>query len=242
MTALITGASRGIGEQIATLFAQNGYCVAINYSSSKEQAVSLEQKLVKCGYSAKAFCADVSDAQAVKQMLQEIEGTMGKVEVLVNNAGIAQQKLFCDITESDFNRMFDVNVKGVFNCCKAVLPSMISEKRGSIINISSMWGQVGASCEVHYSASKAAVVGLTKALAKEVGPSNIRVNCICPGVIDTQMNASLDVSTVQQLREETPLGIIGTPNDIAQLALFLSGEKARFITGQVIGVNGGMVI
>ncbi|NCC87089.1 MAG: SDR family oxidoreductase [Clostridia bacterium] len=242
MTALITGASRGIGEQIATLFAQNGYCVAINYSSSKEQAVLLEQKLIKCGYSAKAFCADVSDAQAVKQMLQEIEGTMGKVEVLVNNAGIAQQKLFCDITESDFDRMFDVNVKGVFNCCKAVLPSMISEKRGSIINISSMWGQVGASCEVHYSASKAAVVGLTKALAKEVGPSNIRVNCICPGVIETQMNEGLDVSTVQQLREETPLGIIGTPNDIAQLALFLSGEKARFITGQVIGVNGGMVI
>lgn len=242
MTALITGASRGIGEQIATLFAQNSYCVAINYSSSKEQAILLEQRLIKLGCVAKAFCADVSDAQAVKQMMQEIESTMGKVEVLVNNAGIAQQKLFCDITESDFDRMFDVNVKGVFNCCKAVLPSMISEKCGSIINISSMWGQVGASCEVHYSASKAAVVGLTRALAKEVGPSNIRVNCICPGVIDTQMNEGLDASTVQQLREETPLGVIGTPNDIAQLALFLSGEKSSFITGQVIGVNGGMVI
>lgn len=242
MTALITGASRGIGAQIATLLAKSGYSVAINYSSSKKQAILVEKELVKCGYSAKAFCADVSDAQAVNQMVQDIENTLGKVKVLVNNAGIAQQKLFCDITESDFDRMFDVNVKGVFNCCKAVLPSMISEKRGSIINISSMWGQVGASCEVHYSASKAAVIGITQALAKEVGPSNVRVNCICPGVIDTQMNVNLDESTVEQLKEETPLGIIGTPNDIAELALFLSGEKARFITGQVIGVNGGMVI
>ncbi|MEG1244042.1 MAG: SDR family oxidoreductase, partial [Oscillospiraceae bacterium] len=137
---------------------------------------------------------------------------------------------------------FDVNVKGVFNCTKAVLPSMIREKQGSIINISSMWGQVGASCEVHYSASKAAVIGMTQALAKEVGPSGIRVNCICPGVIDTKMNKNIDNETIEQLKGETPLGTIGTPDDIAELVLFLCGEKSKFITGQVVGVNGGMVI
>lgn len=242
MTALITGASRGIGAQIATLLAENGYGVAINYNNSKEQAVKLERELLQAGYVAKSFCADVSSMAEASQMISEIEQTMGNIDVLINNAGIAQQKLFCDITESDFDRMFDVNVKGVFNCCKAVLPSMIREKNGSIINISSMWGQVGASCEVHYSASKAAVIGLTQALAKEVGLSNIRVNCICPGVIDTQMNESLDQNTISSLKEETPLGTLGTPKDIAELALFLSGKNAGFITGQVIGVNGGMVI
>ena len=242
MTALITGASRGIGAQIATLLAENGYSVAINYNNSKEQALKLERELLGQGYIAKAFYADVSSMAEADQMVREIEQTMGDIDVLINNAGIAQQKLFCDITENDFDRMFDVNVKGVFNCCKAVLPSMIREKNGSIINISSMWGQVGASCEVHYSASKAAVIGPTHALAKEVGLSNIRVNCICPGVIDTQMNADLDDGTIGILKDETPLGTIGTPNDIAELALFLSGKHAGFITGQVIGVNGGMVI
>ena len=242
MTALITGSSRGIGEQIATLFAQNGYSVAINYNKSKEQAESLVKKLEAQGYNAKAFCADVSDYCAVNDMISQVESTMGRVDVLVNNAGIAQQKLFCDITDKDFDRMFDVNVKGVFNCTKAVLPSMIREKQGSIINISSMWGQVGASCEVHYSASKAAIIGMTQALAKEVGPSGIRVNCICPGVIETEMNANLDEETIEQLKYDTPLMTIGTPDDVAQLALFLCSDKAKFITGQVVGVNGGMVI
>ncbi|MEG1551092.1 MAG: 3-oxoacyl-ACP reductase FabG [Oscillospiraceae bacterium] len=242
MIALITGSSGGIGGRIASVLAQNGYSVAINYNSSLEQAHRLETELQGAGCVAKAFCADVSNWKAVSTMVQEIENTMGKIDVLVNNAGIAQQKLFCDITESDFNTMFDVNVKGVFNCTKAVLPSMIREKQGSIINISSMWGQVGASCEVHYSASKAAVIGMTQALAKEVGPSGIRVNCICPGVIDTKMNKNIDNETIEQLKGETPLGTIGTPDDIAELVLFLCGEKSKFITGQVVGVNGGMVI
>lgn len=242
MTALVTGASRGIGAGVATLLAQEGYSVAINYNNSEHDALALAQDLNKRGLVAKAFCADVSNYDAVGRMVSEIENSMGSIEVLVNNAGIAQQKLFCDTTEAEFDRVFDVNVKGTFNCTKAVLPSMIREKRGSIINISSMWGQVGASCEVCYSASKAAVIGMTQALAKEVGPSGIRANCICPGVIDTQMNANLDEETINQLKAETPLCTIGTPDDIAQLALFLSSEKSKFITGQVIGVNGGMVI
>lgn len=242
MTALVTGASRGIGAGIATLLAQEGYSVAINYNNSEPDALAIAQELNKRGFVAKAFCADVSNYDAVSKMVSEIENSMGRIELLVNNAGISQKKLFCDITEAEFDKVFDVNVKGTFNCTKAVLPSMIRDKCGSIINISSMWGQVGASCEVCYSASKAAVIGMTQALAKEVGPSGIRVNCICPGVIDTQMNANLDEETINQLKEETPLRTIGTTDDIAQLALFLSSEKSKFITGQVIGVNGGMVI
>ncbi len=242
MVALVTGASRGIGEQTAKLLAQNGYSVAINYKKSGDRAKALAKSLQDSGYIAETFCADVSNFNEVASMICEIEKTMGKVDILVNNAGIAQQKLFCDITQNDFDTMFDVNVKGVFNCTKAVLPGMIRDKRGSIVNISSMWGQIGASCEVHYSASKAAVIGMTQALAKEVGPSGIRVNCVCPGVIDTEMNSNLDEETMAQLKEETPLMKIGTPNDVAEIIVFLCSEKASFVTGQIIGVNGGMVI
>ena len=175
-------------------------------------------------------------------MFAQVKSAFGSVEVLVNNAGIAQQKLFTDITEQDWNKMFDVDVKGVFHCCQCALPDMIHGKAGKIINISSMWGQVGASCEVHYSAAKAAVIGLTQALAKEVGPSHIQVNCIAPGVIDTEMNGHLDARTIDELKDETPLGVIGTTKDIANAVLFLASEKADFITGQVLGVNGGMII
>ncbi|MDR0314491.1 MAG: SDR family oxidoreductase, partial [Oscillospiraceae bacterium] len=164
------------------------------------------------------------------------------IDTLINNAGISQQKLFCDIRTDEFDEMFRVNVRGVFNCCKAVLPSMIRNKSGNIINISSIWGQEGASCEVHYSAAKAAVIGMTKALAKEVGPSGVRVNCICPGVIDTEMNEVLSNETINELKEQTPLGVIGKPEDIAKAALFLSGDDSSFITGQIIGVNGGLII
>ncbi|MDC0700747.1 SDR family oxidoreductase, partial [Blautia wexlerae] len=164
------------------------------------------------------------------------------VDVLVNNAGIAQQKLFTDLTDTDWDRIFAVDVKGVFLCCQAALPHMIHEKRGAIVNISSMWGQVGASCEVHYSAAKAAVIGLTKALAKELGPSQIRVNCIAPGVIATEMNDLLGAETLEALREETPLEAIGTAEQVADAVRFLASDQASFITGQVLGVNGGMVI
>lgn len=242
MVALVTGGSRGIGEQISRTLAESGYSVAINYNQSEQKAFQISRDIKDKGYVAKAFCADVSDNIAVSSMVKEIESTLGKIDLLINNAGIAQQKLFTDITNDDFDRMFDINVKGVFNCCKAVLPCMINNKKGNIINISSMWGQVGASCEVHYSASKAAVIGMTKALAKEVGLSGIRVNCICPGVIETEMNSHLDEQTIEELKEETPLNMIGTPEDVANMVKFLCSEKSKFITGQIIGVNGGMII
>ena len=164
------------------------------------------------------------------------------MDVLVNNAGIAQQKLFTDITEVEWRRMFAVDIDGVFHCCQLALPYMIHVKRGSIINLSSMWGQVGASCEVHYSAAKAAVIGLTKALAQELGPSNIRVNCIAPGVIDTEMNAAHGPEVLRELAEETPLQRLGTPAEVAAVVSFLAGEDSAFVTGQVLGVNGGMIL
>ncbi len=238
-TALITGASRGIGSAIARQLAEDGFRVIVNYNVSEKEAEYLISELNNT-YSIKclALRTDVCDRAQVETMFSKAGG----VDVLINNAGIAQQKLFTDITEADWDRMFNVDVKGVFHCCQCALPYMIHQKRGKIINISSMWGQVGASCEVHYSAAKAAVIGLTKALAKEVGPSNIQVNCIAPGVIQTEMNAHLDENTLNELKEETPLGVIGTPADIANAVSFLASEKSNFITGQILGVNGGMII
>ena len=175
-------------------------------------------------------------------MVKSALSCFGKIDVLVNNAGIAQQKLFTDISDEDFRNMFAVNVDSVFYLCREVLPDMIHRKSGSIINISSMWGEVGASCEVHYSASKAAVIGLTKALAKEVGLSGIRVNCVCPGFINTDMNKLIDSETAEAIREETPLYRLGEAEDIANAVLFLAQNSSSFITGQIIGVNGGLII
>lgn len=238
-TALITGASRGIGRAVARQLAADGFRVIVNYNSSAKAAESLISELNNTfGIKCTAIRADVSDREQTEKMF----AGAGGVDVLVNNAGIAQQKLFTDITEQDWDTMFAVDVKGVFHCCQCALPYMIHQKRGKIINISSMWGQVGASCEVHYSAAKAAVIGLTKALAKELGPSNIQVNCIASGVIGTEMNAYLDAETVNGLREETPLGVIGKPEDIAAAVSFFAGEKSDFITGQILGVNGGFII
>ena len=238
-TALITGSSRGIGKAIAKQLAKDGFNVIVNYTKSKDQAEKLVLELNSAyNVDCTSVCADVSEREQVEKMFSEA----GKVDILVNNAGIAQQKLFTDITENDWDRMFAVDVKGVFNCCQCALPYMIHQKSGKIINISSMWGQVGGSCEVHYSAAKAAVIGFTKALAKEVGPSGIHVNCIAPGVINTEMNSNLDENTMEELKEETPLGVIGMPKDIANAVSFLASDKADFITGQVLGVNGGMII
>ena len=189
-----------------------------------------------------AVPADIGDTQQVETLFSIAEKELGTVEALVNNAGIAQQKLFTDITEEDWDELFRVDVKGVFLCCRRALPGMIRRQKGCIVNISSMWGQVGASCEVHYSAAKASIIGLTKALAKETGPSGIRVNCIAPGVIQTEMNGHLSPETLEELREETPLETLGTPEDVARAALFLCSPESSFITGQVLGVNGGMVI
>jgi 3-oxoacyl-[acyl-carrier protein] reductase len=238
-TALITGSSRGIGKAIAKQLAKDGFNVIVNYTKSKDQAEKLVLELNSAyNVDCTSVCADVSEREQVEKMFSEA----GKVDILVNNAGIAQQKLFTDITENDWDRMFAVDVKGVFNCCQCALPYMIHQKSGKIINISSMWGQVGGSCEVHYSAAKAAVIGFTKALAKEVGSSGIQVNCIAPGVINTEMNSNLDENTMEELKEETPLGVIGMPKDIANAVSFLASDKADFITGQILGVNGGMII
>lgn len=241
-TVLVTGGSRGIGAAVCERFAQEGWKVAVNYNRSKEQAEALAKQLVARGCDACAVRADVSDRAQVDQMVKDVTERFGKINALVNNAGIAQQKLFSDITDSDWNTMFDVNVKGMYYCCQAVLPGMIHSKSGAIINVSSMWGITGASCEVHYSAAKAAVIGFTKALAKEVGLSGIRVNCVAPGVVATDMNQNLTQQTLDELKEETPLGLIGTPEDIANSIWFLAGEESRFMTGQVISPNGGLVI
>lgn len=232
-TALVTGGSRGIGAAICRRLAADGFHVVLNYHTHAEDATALVAQI-----GGEAVCADISSRAECNAMFAEAGG----VDVLVNNAGIAQQKLFTDITEEEWRRMFAVDVDGVFHCCQLALPHMIHEKYGSIINISSMWGQVGGSCEVHYSAAKAAVIGLTKALAKELGPSHIRVNCIAPGVIDTEMNAVHGPEVLRELAEETPLERLGTPEDIAAAVSFLAGEQSAFITGQVLGVNGGIII
>ena len=240
-TVVITGSARGIGAAAAALFADIGYNVIINYNTSGAEALALCEKITAGGGKAIAVQADVSKMSEAKRLFDEAKKAFGTVDILVNNAGIAQQKLFTDITEADYDRMFDCNVRGVFNCCQCALPDMIHNKYGRIINISSMWGVVGASCEVHYSASKAAVIGMTKALAREVAPSGITVNCIAPGVIDTPMNKGFDEETLAALREETPVGRLGTPEDVARAIRFLADEKSSFITGQTLGIDGGFI-
>ncbi len=240
-TAVITGSARGIGAATAALFARLGYNVVINYNTSEAEAKSLCAKICQDGGNAIAVKADVSKKDEVQFLFNEAKRNFGDVSVLVNNAGIAQQKLFTDITDEDYEQMFDCNVKSVFNCCQCALPDMIHNKYGRIINISSMWGIVGASCEVHYSASKAAVIGMTKALAREVAPSGITVNCIAPGVIDTPMNKGFDAETIEALKEETPVGRLGTAEDIARAVAFLADEKSSFVTGQTLGIDGGFI-
>lgn len=241
-TVLITGGSRGIGAAMALKFAENGYNVAITYNQSTEKANEVVKKIKSMGVAAISIGADSSVPVSVKAAVEQVTAEFGKIDVLINNSSITQQKLFTDITNDDWDKMISTNLGGVFYYCREVLPQMISRKNGCIINISSMWGEVGASCEVHYSAAKAGVIGLTKALAKEVGPSGIRVNCITPGVIRTDMLADFGEDDIKALAEETPLGRIGEPNDIANAALFLASNEASFITGQTLGVNGGFVI
>lgn len=243
-TVLVTGGSGGIGTAICVAFAQAGYNVIIHSNSKIEKAEKLAD-ILKTSYRVNAIAvkANVADRNSVNKMFDEIEKSFDSVDVLINNSGIAQQKLFTDITLDDWKNMMGVNLDGVFNCSQEVLKRyMIKNHSGVILNISSMWGQIGASCEVHYSASKAGVIGLTKALAKEVGLSGVRVNCICPGVIMTDMMKDFDEETINELKEEAPLNTLGTPKDIADSALFLCSDKSKFITGQILGVNGGFVI
>lgn len=241
-TVLITGASRGIGRAAALLFGAEGFRVAVNYHSSRERALELVEQLTRSGVDAAAFCADVSHREEVEEMFQQIRRRFGPVQVLVNNAGIAQQKLFPNITPREWEQMFAVNVGGMFHCCQAAVGEMIAAKSGCIVNLSSIWGIQGASCEVHYSAAKAAVIGFTRALAQELGPSGIRVNCVAPGVIDSEMNAALPPQTLELLREEIPLGQIGSCREAAECILFLASDRASFVTGQVLSPNGGMVL
>lgn len=233
---LITGGSRGIGAECVRKFSDEGYRVFLNYSKSDDKALEISKKT-----GAILIKADISKSDEICK-IKNIIYNYGKISVIVNNAGIAEQKLFSDINEADWDRMFDINIKSMFLVTKAFLPDMIHEKRGKIINLSSIWGITGASCEVHYSASKAAVIGFTKALAKELGPSGINVNCVAPGVIDTEMNSYLDNETKAELCDETPLCRMGTAEEIAKLIYFLASDNSDFITGQVISPNGGIVI
>ena len=229
-TALITGASRGIGAAAARALARDGWRVIINYNRSKEAALALADAIGGI-----AMQADVSDFAQVQAMFDQI----GPVDLLVNNAGISHYGLLTDVTEAEWRSIFGINIDSVYHCCRCALPHMIRNREGCIINVSSVWGVYGASCEVAYSASKAAVIGLTKALAKEVGPSNIRVNCITPGVIDTDMMSGFSEDDKAALCDETPLCRLGIPADPAELIAFLASDKAAFLTGQVIGVDGG---
>ena len=241
-TAVITGAAKGIGSAIAVAFAKAGYKVVINYNTSEERARGLCQVLNNT-YPTEAVCiqADVSTSEGAKKLISESISAFGDIDVLVNNAGIAQQKLFTDITDEDWSKMVSTNLSSVFYTCREAVPFMVSRKRGSIVNISSIWGETGGSCEVHYSAAKAGVIGLTKALSKELAPSGITVNCVCPGVIRTDMLNSFTEEDLKALADETPVMRLGTPKDVADAVLYL-GTNSGFVTGQVLGVNGGLYV
>ena len=234
---LITGGSRGIGAACVRGFCANGYAVAFLYRSNEKAAMDLAGE---CG--AFPIQADLSNPLLATQAVEKAVSLLGGVDVLVNNAGISQIKLFTDVTDEEWRQMLDTNLSGAFYVTRAAAKGMISRKSGCIINIGSMWGKVGASCEVHYSASKAGLRGMTMALAKELGPSGITVNCVEPGVIETEMNAALDEAAKQELCDATPLCRLGSPEDVAQTVLFLASEQASFITGQCIGVDGGFAV
>lgn len=242
-SALLTGASRGIGAAAALSFARHGWQVVVNYLRSEEQALAVCRQINAAGGSALPVQADVSRPEQAKTLVETSVAAFGGLDALVCNAGIAlPQMLLTDVTDDQWRSLFAADVDGVFYPVRAALPYFVRQKSGSIVTISSMWGQVGGSCEVAYSAAKGAVIAFSKALAKEVGPSGIRVNCVCPGVIQTEMNGHLSSEDLEALRLETPLETLGRPEDVAETVRFLCSEEARFITGQVIGVNGGMVI
>ena len=236
-SVFITGGSRGIGAACVRAFAEAGRPAAFTYSARRDKAEALAAET-----GALALCADSADRDAVENAVKTARESLGAIDTVVCNAGIAHYGLISEITPDAWRRIFAVNVDGIFHCVRAALPGMLRKQAGAIVTVSSMWGQVGASCEVAYSAAKAGVIGFTKALAKEVGPSGITVNCIAPGVVDTEMNAGLSGDTRKELKEETPLGRLGTPLDVAKACIFLSSEDGAFITGQVLGVNGGLVI
>lgn len=242
-TVLITGASRGIGNAIARQFAGDEYNVCINYNNSKEEAIKLKNDILNKGFSCNIYKADVRKTNEVDNMVENIINDYGRIDILVNNAGICEYKLFVDITAEEFKAMLDTNVVGVFNVTKSVLnKSMLKHSSGSIVNISSIWGMVGASLETNYSTSKAAIIGMTKALAKELGMSGIRVNAVAPGMVNTKMNSHMTKEEIKDFEELIPMGRQGDLNEIASVVKFLAGNEASYITGQVISPNGGVVV
>lgn len=241
-TVLITGAGRGIGAAAARTFAAAGYAVAIHYHRSKDAALSLADELTAAGHTAITVRADVSDPEQVRAMVDNVLDIFCQLDILICNAGVAWTGLLCDMTDRDWENLRGTDLDGVLYCCRAVYRHMVGRKAGRILTVSSMWGRSGASCEAAYSAAKAGVIGLTKALAQELGPSGITVNCVAPGVITTEMNAHLSAHELQALAEETPVGRLGTPEDVAKALLFLASDQSGFITGQVLGVDGGFLL
>ncbi len=237
-SALVTGASGGIGSEIARCLRRDGFEVLLHYNRARESAQTLSDELGGAPF----YRADFENPSEIEAMFDEINVMCGGVDLLVNNAGLAYYGLLTDMKPEEWRRLFAVNVDGAYHCCRLAIPNMVRRKAGRIINIASVWGLCGASCETAYSAAKSALIGFTKALAKELGPSGISVNCVAPGVIMTEMLSSLSDETIEALREETPLGVIGKPSDVAELVSFLASDRAGFITGQVISPNGGFVI
>lgn len=237
-TALVTGGSGGIGSEICIALAKAGYLVALCYNTSKQYAENIIWQIQKQGFTASSFFCDISNLASVQNCVQQVKSVYGEIDLLVNNAGTADIRLFTDLDDEKMLDMININLIGAMRLSKEILPNMIRNHSGNIINISSVWGEVGASCEVAYSTAKAGLIGFTKALAKEVSPSNIKVNCISCGLIDTKMNSELSQEDLQAVIDEIPCGRIGKPTDIANAILFLADEKSDYIQGQVIRVDG----
>ena len=236
-TIIITGGARGIGKAIVYELAKSNYNIILNYNSSQKEAEQIEEELTKQGCKVDIYKADITKKEEVQKMIEYTIEKYKKVDVLINNAGISQIKTFAELTEEDWDKMIDTNLKSIFYTSKAVLSTMLHEQNGLILNISSIWGVIGASCEVHYSTAKAGMNGFTKALAKELGPSNIRVNAIAPGIIDTNMNANLSKEEVEKIKESIPLERIGKPEQIAKAVTWLIEDE--YTTGQIISIDGG---
>lgn len=244
-TVIVTGGSRGIGKAIVTAFANAGYNVVLNYNLSEQSAKNILKDLEGCKGVVEMYKADVTSREEISGMVEYAVKEFGKIDVIVNNAGISNVGLFQDVTDEDFNKIIDVNLKGTFNVTQeALIQNMLKEKSGTIINISSIWGITGGSCEVIYSASKAGVIGMTKALAKELAPSNITVNAVAPGMIGTDMiykqYTKNEIDDI--VKKDIPMGRMGTPEEIAEIVLFLASDSAKFVTGQVISPNGGALV